>query len=212
MPFDLSVWELSRLLVAVLLGIALVAVPAALLLIRARRRESRLRRQVARLTTAQALLNPNRSGSGQRDTVRQGSAVPAQQIRDGAEADTGRAGESARESEPLPAAAVADIPEAPGSRARPAEATTSAQVPIQLDHPDPDPPTQPEPASGQQREAGVQSASAPADPPLGSEESAERFRRDYTDPMTEHRKRLADLRSQLNDDSADQEASPVHNN
>ncbi|SDK66288.1 hypothetical protein SAMN04487820_110249 [Actinopolyspora mzabensis] len=179
-PWAPAGWHLLRLGLAVLSGVLLTALPAAILLVRARRRQQRLRRQLARLTTSTALL----SGSGRNGQPRRvGTGAPQ-------EGEAERAGPSE--------AGTAE----PGDRAEPARDEQFRNRPATPSGVDA--PTEPDVTAGTEvaeqparTEDPTSTGNLGVDSHFGSEESAERFRREYIQPMDDSKQRLEELRMRL---------------
>ncbi|KGI79849.1 hypothetical protein IL38_20520 [Actinopolyspora erythraea] len=168
-------WHLVRLGLAVLCGILVTALPATILLVRARRRQQRLRRQLARLSTSTALLA--------------GSARNGQPRRVGAGADPD---EDVQRCD-SPAAGSEPEPERKKDTRGPDERPTGV-----------DEPTEPDAlaaAAAPERSTGAERpehrGGSDGESYFGSEESAERFRREYLQPMDDSKQRLEELRMRL---------------
>lgn len=201
MPFDMSVQQLAAIICAFLLGALIDAVIAGFLLVRAERRNKELRRRIAQLAWTSA------SGSAQtRGTSNGAEGFPEhQQPQRSAPAST----ESRAKPSTIPPRQPEEprFPEPPAPfRAEPApwepeeDADAFADVPTlpstswgnRPAHPQHDTAEKPVPQPDARQETEFQPES------FASVEAEEKFQRDYRDPMEDARKRIAQLRSQIN--------------
>ncbi|SFT54196.1 hypothetical protein SAMN04487904_103249 [Actinopolyspora lacussalsi subsp. righensis] len=184
-PWAPAGWHLLRLGLAVLSGVLLTALPATILLVRARRRQQRLRRQLARLTTSTALLSgPGRNGQPRRV----GTGVPQEDEAEHAESPEAGAAEPGDRADPARDEESRNRPVAPSGVDAPTEpdATAGTDVPERSARTE-QPTTAENPTTG----------NFGAETHFGSEESAERFRREYIQPMDDSKQRLEELRMSL---------------
>ncbi|MGJ7907040.1 hypothetical protein ACOQFL_11210 [Actinopolyspora sp. H202] len=189
-PWAPAGWHLLRLGLAVLSGVLLTALPAAILLFRARRRQQRLRRQLARLTTSTALL----SGSGRNGQPRRiGRGAPQEDDAERVESSEASAAEPDNRTDPTRDEGPRNRPVTPTGVEAPTEPDAMAGTDVSEQPARTEQPTNP----GKSNAGDSPPGSPGAESHFGSEESAERFHREYIQPMDDSKQRLEELRMRL---------------
>ena len=204
MPVDLSAWDFSLMLVMFLLGALIAAAVLGTALLRARQRNARLRRQVARLTTATALFStPEHSRGDNGDAPKDQGVSPPAPV---PESPTGHRELSAQP----PWEAVekeARMPAFPTEEPHEIDPTHSRNHDAMHGFPGIDAPTEPvrpepHPAGENDRDvshSGTNGHDQAEVSSFATEEAADQFRREYDEPMAETRDRIARLRAQLHE-------------
>ncbi|WP_157062884.1 hypothetical protein [Actinopolyspora mortivallis] len=180
-------WHPVRLGLAALCGALVTALPAVILLVRARRRHTRLRRQLARLTTSTALLTgtgrngqPRRIGAEHEPDTEPAEKPPAQHAETPPRKPGPGGSPPPAPRDPVEQETVPDALRSPAPQADPAGAESGGAIggehPIGRD--------------GAQHPTGDEAR-------FGSQEIAERFRREYAAAMDDSRQRLEELRTRL---------------
>ncbi|WP_438387517.1 hypothetical protein [Actinopolyspora saharensis] len=203
-----------RLGLAVLCGALITAIPATVLLVRARHRQARLRSQLARLTTSTALL----TGTGRNGQPRRVGAGDAEET-SGGRTETTSAGsypsapsETPRQPSPGVFPDPETVPDQPRPNAR-NEMPDGDNTMRTETTPDNGRPSEParergeEPQRESEQERNRTQHTSAEDLDFGSQEIAERFRREYMEALDDSKNRLDQLRSRLTGELRTDEAA-----
>ncbi|NYH79642.1 hypothetical protein FHR84_002980 [Actinopolyspora biskrensis] len=203
---------------AVLCGALVTAIPATILLVRARHRQARLRSQLARLTTSTALLTgtgrngqPRRVGTGDPEEGPAGRTETAP-----ATSHTSSSSETPRPPSPGVFPDPETVPDQPRPTARnempDRDDTTRTETTTGNGHPN-EPPREPnnEPPRERNQEQNRTQHTSTENLDFGSQEIAERFRREYMEALDDSKNRLDQLRSRLSGELRTGEAEPSTN-
>lgn len=203
-----------RLGLAVLCGALITAIPATVLLVRARRHQARLRSQLARLTTSTALLTgtgrngqPRRVGTGHTE---EGTTGRTETVPYGSHPTS-----SAETSRPPSPGVFPDpetVPDQPRPTARNEMPDRDNTTTTENGRPSESPRDQnDEPPRERNQENNRTQNFSTDNLDFGSQEIAERFRREYMEALDDSKNRLDQLRSRLSGELRADEAEPSTN-
>ncbi|WP_157405195.1 hypothetical protein [Actinopolyspora halophila] len=207
-----------RLGLAVLCGALITAIPATVLLVRARRHQARLRSQLARLTTSTALLTgtgrngqPRRVGTGSTEEGPTGGTETTPVT-----SNTNPSAETPRPPSPGVFPDPETVPDQPRPTARnempDRDSTTRTETTTESGRPS-EPPREQNDESPRERnqEQNRTQHFSTEHLDFGSQEIAERFRREYMEALDDSKNRLDQLRSRLTGELRTEEAEPSTN-